>query len=109
MGLQYNQLTRVDRSHLQYLLEQGIRKPEIAKIIGCDVSTVYREIKRNIQMFRKNTTINKKYYRYDSYFAQLKANRRRYLKPKKLDTDKHLRNYVLNKLKLYWSPKQIAG
>ena len=58
MGLQYNHLTRVDRSHLQYLLEQGIKKREIAKIIGCDVSTIYREIKRNIQMFRKNTTYN---------------------------------------------------
>ncbi len=99
----------MDRVHLQYLLEKGMRKSEIAKLLGFDVSTIYRELKRNIHTFYKNTTINNKHYAYHHSFAQSKANNRRYVKPRKLDIDKSLRDYVLKKLKEYWSPKQIEG
>ena len=62
MGKCHRQLNIYDRVHLQHLLEKGTSKPEIAKLLGFDISTIYREIKRNIHMFRRNTTVNNKYY-----------------------------------------------
>ena len=109
MGTYYKQLDIMDRVHLQHMLEKGMRKSEIAKLLGFDVSTIYREIQRNIHMFRGNTTVNNKYYAYHHSFAQDKANNRRYKTPRKLDLDKDLREYVLKKLQQFWSPKQIEG
>ena len=43
----YKQLTSEQRYVISALLNRNISKKEIAKEIGCNVSTIYREINRN--------------------------------------------------------------
>lgn len=43
----YHQLTLAQRSQIFALLQSKVSKKSIAKIVGCSLSTVYREIKRN--------------------------------------------------------------
>ena len=43
----YKQLTREQRSQIFALLQRKTAKKIIAEIIGCSLSTIYREIKRN--------------------------------------------------------------
>ena len=43
----YKQLTREQRSQIFALLQRKTAKKIIAEIIGCNQSTIYREIKRN--------------------------------------------------------------
>jgi len=82
----------------------GLRKGEsirnISKTINRNPSVISREIKSNI------TEDNI----YQSYWAQKRSERRR--KASRLREripDKEIRSYLEDKLKLEWSPKQIAG
>ena len=43
----YKQLTQEQRYHISGLLKAGISKSQIALEIGCNRSTIYRELKRN--------------------------------------------------------------
>ena len=47
MGKTYEHLTLEDRCRLLGMLEMGLPKAEIARRLGRDRSTVYREIARN--------------------------------------------------------------
>ena len=43
----YSHLTSQQRSQILALLQRRTKKKDIARIVGCSESTVYREIKRN--------------------------------------------------------------
>ena len=60
--------------------------------------SIWREIKRN--------SINGKYL--PSVAKRLSKERKTHRK-KKIENDRVLKKYILDKLKLYWSPEQIAG
>ncbi|WP_289685002.1 helix-turn-helix domain-containing protein, partial [Paramuribaculum intestinale] len=45
--MKYRQLTSQQRSQIFALLQRKTPKKEIALIVGCSLSTVYREINRN--------------------------------------------------------------
>lgn len=47
MKKNYHHLTDQDRIFLRIMLEKHYSKEKIAKILGVDRSTIYREIKRN--------------------------------------------------------------
>jgi transposase, IS30 family len=98
--MSYQQLTLKQRFRIETLLETGWKQKDIANYIGVDPSTVSREISRNGEAG------------YDSRKADVKNRRRRKsakAKTKKILTDKITRDYVKEKLRLYWSPEQIAG
>lgn len=98
----YKHITRDDRVELHALLKAGLPKTKIASQLGLDRSTIWREIRRN-----KGWKLN-----YDPRVAHPMACRRRRNangRGNKIENNKKLRSYILKKLKLYWSPEQIAG
>lgn len=103
MGAKFRQLNRQDRVFLRVMLEKKYPKAKIAKILGVDRSTIYRELKRNSRIHYYS---KQKYY--CSMTAQNWANVRR-KRGVKLAKDKQLRKYVFSKLKAGWSPWQIEG
>lgn len=88
-----------EREVLDRLKKQGKSKAEIARVLGRDRSTIGRELARN-------TGGNG----YRPKQAQRLAAERREVcrRPCKLD-DPELHAYVEEKLKLFWSPDEIAG
>ena len=92
----YKQLTQEQRYHISGLLKAGISKSQIALEIGCNRSTIYRELKRNT---------GKRGYRPKQ--AQTLANSR------KRDGNTQITNfcwaYVELLIRKYWAPEQING
>ena len=98
----YSHLSLAEREEISIGLSAGKRIVDIAKAIGRDSSTLYREVKRN------SPTVNSVHYRANR--AQLRADERK--KASHERTRLHnpiLRNYVIRKLKDEWTPELIAG
>ena len=98
----YRPFTLEERRTLFRLLNARLPIQEIAGQLGRHRSTIYREIARN--EFREV----KQYRGYYPVTAEDNARRRR-RRQRKLVRDAHLRTHVVEKLKLCWSPEQIAG
>lgn len=96
--MSYNHFTRDDRVNLSVLLKTGTAREEIGRILNKDPVSIWREIKRN------NAT-----GRYLPSCAGKKARKRKTHRTKKIEHDERLKKYVITRLKLYWSPEQIAG
>jgi transposase, IS30 family len=92
-------LTFQEREFLYRLLKAGTPKTGIARLLGRDRSTIYRELQRNT---------GGRGYRPKRAQRLAEARRRRCRKRPKLD-EPVIRRYVEEKLKLRWSPDQIAG
>jgi IS30 family transposase len=93
-------LTLAQRYALKAYLECGKSKSEIAKQLGVDRSTIYREIKRNC---RKNGTYN------PDFANELAIERKeRFCNYRKFDLTKQklIDNWIINE---QWSPEQIKG
>lgn len=97
----YTHFTLSERESLQLFLEQGLSKREIARRLNRSPSSVTREIKRNW---------SKKKNRYNAWHGTtLYLHRRKKCKRKnKIATDIELYEYILDKLKKYWTPEQIS-
>ena len=95
------QLDLEERRTLFRLLNAKLPIKEIAGQLGRHRSTIYREIARN--EFREV----KQYRGYYPVTAEDSARRRRRRQRKLVRHD--LRTHVVEKLKLWWSPEQIAG
>lgn len=96
-------ITSEQRNELSFLLKVRTKKKDIARQLGKDRTTIWRELNRN-------KTVNKQGY--DARIAKLKTKQRRIIanqRFKKLSNNAWLRQYVVTKLKKYWSPEQIAG
>lgn len=96
----YNHLTKHERDQIAVMHAQRQSHSEIALRLGRSKSTISREIKRN-----KN---NQGYYL--SCFAQDKSDLRKH-KAHKRERIKNpkVKKYVIEKIKLGWSPDIIAG
>jgi len=93
MGSNYKQLTYRDRLLLENLRNHKKPVKEMAKILGFHQSTIYREIKRNHNIF-----LLRGWYRYyESYFANEKARKRKYKRPHKLSSSPELHQYVISR------------
>lgn len=93
-------LTQEQRYTISQMLEHGYSKNEIAKVIGKNKTTVYREIKRN-----RDGRSGK----YNARLAQRKYSQRMTNKPKHIRFSKDVKAQVLLHLKWELSPEQIAG
>lgn len=103
MGHHYRHLDMAERVQIMRLLERKIPVPQIAKIVGRHVSTLYRELRRNY--FRDI------YPEYSGWYPTTAcefARKRRY-RQRKLERNPVLRRHVIDKLGRQWSPEQIAG
>lgn len=96
----YKQLILWQRYIIFALLSKKCSKKEIAEVLGCHVSTVYREIKRNSSEYTGE---------YRPHRADRMANIRkhRYQNPRKLTPD--LVKCIICLLKRDWSAEQISG
>ena len=98
----YYRLALEEREEISRLLSQECSLSVIAGYLNRDKSTIYREINRSLEGK----------YNYRAVTAQKKAERnsiKRRLGNRKLDKNKRLKKMVLEKLKLRWSPEQIAN
>jgi IS30 family transposase len=96
----YNRLTLTDREEISRGLAAGWTCSHIAHNIHRSVSTVSREVKGNCRY--------KRCYRAVTANEKAKDTRHRQKQLKKLEINEQLRSYVLEKLKLKWSPEEIA-
>lgn len=94
----YRRFSLEEREELSRSLSRGEGLREIAKCLGRHLSTLCREVSRN--------AVDPKQYR--AVLADSKAKQRRSTRQRKLDLFPVLREYVLAKLALRWSPEQIA-
>lgn len=96
------QFTRDARVELGALLRFGTSKSECARLLGRHRTTVCLEISRNKDpdgVYRGGHA----HKRYLERRTEAKKQERR------IETDPKLRRYIMRKLKLFWSPEQIAG
>ena len=96
----YTHFTTEEREKSRVLKAQGLSIRAIAKELGRSPSSVSRE-------FRRNCYANGDYA---AHYADKKYRKRRKncgRKAKLLDDE--IRNYVMEKMNLRWSPEQIAG
>jgi len=101
MEKQYNQLNLEEREQLHLLIWDKLSIRQIAKIMNRDPSTISREIRRNTPPIHR---------RYTPHLAQEKYHRRKVVSRQRPRLkDPCIMNYVLEKLKLGWSPEIIAG
>jgi len=116
--MSYHHFTKEERVELQTLLKQNYSYRYIADIIGKNVSSISREVSRNkdqghVLDFNSNSGSNSSSSSNYSYsVANKKALKRRNVALRlriKIVPDSELEEYILKKLKLNWSPEQIAG
>lgn len=97
----FHHLTQKDREQIDILVREGYVLQKIAGEIGCNVSTISRELQRNI---------SKEHKKYVASIAQTKAiNRKSYCVKKSKFDNPTVVSYVKSKLKKFWSPEQISG
>src|SRR3990167_3867932 len=96
--MRYKHFSKDDRVKLAVLLRTKTKRKEIGRILNKDPVSVWREIKRG--------SAGGKYL---PLLAGRKAKERKTHRKRRIENDTLLKKYVLEKLKLYWSPEQIAG
>ena len=96
----YKQLTSQQRSQIFALLQKKTAKSEIASIIGCSTSTVYREINRN--------STDKGHYLWEKAHAKALSRRKRTTSNRALDAVLvwRIKQMIVDE---QWSPEQIVG
>jgi IS30 family transposase len=106
----YEHLNQAKRDRLQAMLGNGLKQNKIAEILKVDPATVSREIARNRKRARRKG--GRILGVYESEAAEHKAQVRRE-KSKyqcmKIEKNNELRGYIIDKLKQYWNPDEIAG
>lgn len=102
VGRNYKQLVIDQRETLAILQAQRTPVKAIAQAVGCHRSTIYRERKRNLP--------DKNIVEYRANRAQLKADWRKRESHRRLRLKSYeIRKYVRTKLRLKWSPEEIAN
>jgi len=104
MSLSYCQLDLDERRRIDRMHQKRMPIADIAQAIGRHRSTVYRELKRNRFVDDEIPDLNG----YCCLTAQDKARDRR-VRHSKLVRHIELREAVVDRLKVGWSPEQIAG
>lgn len=96
----YKHLSEGDRETIAYLQAIGKSMREIGFYLSRNVATISRELKRN-----------KEPHRYRPHLAHQKAKARRLIprKPCTLKSNLQLKKYVIEHLKVGWSPELISG
>lgn len=93
-------LTLEERYKISVLLELKTPKKEIAEQLGRNRSTIYRELKRNV---------DNRSGKYNADLAQRKVNKRHKDKAKREVFTTRMKEFVCDGLKSHLSPEQIKG
>lgn len=100
--MNYRHFTIEERCCLREYYVKGKSYREIAKLLGKNVSSVSRELRRNCTFYRDVP-------RYYPYTAQKKSDLRNSYRHRGVFWDKEVLDYIDEKLALTWSPEQIAN
>lgn len=99
--MRYKHFTKSDRIELSILLKKGYSLRDIGKVLEKNPSSISREI--------NNNSVNGAYGPDKAHHkAYVKRWRSKY-QGMKIRENPELEQYVQEKMKLYWSPEQIAG
>lgn len=99
--MKYTHFTKSDRLELSILLNRGYSHRDIAKSLGKHHSSISREVEENSVKGQ-----------YDPVKAHNKAIKKRFkskYQGMKIREHPELESYVMDKIKSYWSPEEIAG
>ena len=96
------QITDDQRNQIYALVKARFKQKDIAKQLHKSPSAISRELARNPTKQGKYLPRNA---RLKTKERRVQANKRF----KKIENNEMLRRYIVRKLKLYWSPEQIAG
>jgi IS30 family transposase len=99
--MKYQHFTIEEREKIQEFLWEKQSVREIARVLGRSPSSVSREIKRHLPELRRQYTPR-------TAHEQALQNRHSRGRTERLKSDR-IREYVIDHLKLRWSPEQIAG
>jgi len=97
----YRHLTIDERESILKMLSEQKDMTHIAESIGRDKGTISRELSRN-----RCSTGEYKPHLAQRYYTQRRDASKQ---PYRIEQNGRLRQYVRNKLKLYWPPEQIAA
>lgn len=97
--MKYTQLTLKKRYQISALQKAGFNQKEIADELSVHPSTISRELRRNRDSARG----------YNAELAQVHSTKIQMQKNKRFSLTKTIEKYIRAKLKLDWSPEQIAG
>lgn len=100
--MNYKHFTIEERCCLREYYIKGKSYREIARLLGRNVSSVSRELRRNCTFYRDIP-------RYYPYTAQRKSNLRNSYRHRGMFWSKEVIDYIDEKLSLTWSPEQIAN
>ena len=107
--LTYNHFTLEERKCLQELLKENKSMRQIAGILGRNVSSISREIKRNSAKYKPHKPSDNAYW-YHSWRAQnLYIRRRREQVRAALSPGTAAWEFIVNSLRKNWSPEAIRG
>lgn len=100
--MSHTQFTRYSRVTLATLLSSGKKKGECARILKMDRGSIRREIKLN-------KDADDIYRGLHAHQRAMERRRQGKAKTLKIENNRTLRRHIVRKLKLLWSPEQIAG
>ena len=100
--MNYKHFTIEERCCLREYYVKGKSYREIARLLGRNVSSVSRELRRNCTFFRDIP-------RYYPYTAQKKSNLRNSYRHRGMFWKQEVLDYIDEKLSQTWSPEQIAN
>lgn len=98
--MKYHHLTIKERYQIEAGITLGMSISSIARKLGRHRSTVFRELKRNGNISLEG---------YSPLYSQTQYSQRRAQSKRKYKIKGALKKWVDNRLKLQWSPDQIAG
>ena len=98
----YKHFTIEERSCLREYYVKGKRYREISKLLGRNVSSVSRELRRNCTFYRDIP-------RYYPHTAQKKSDLRNSYRHRGMFWSQEVIDYIDEKLQLTWSPEQISN
>ncbi len=104
ISMSYKHFTPEQRNELSALLRANLKKKDIARQLRKDRTSIWRELKRN-PSGKEKKRYNARQAKQSTQTRRVEANARF----RKIENNQWLRNYVLKKIKKYWSPEQIAG
>lgn len=98
MGKCYNQLTRDDRLQIEALVRAGLTKTEIAKQLGKNYSTIWRELHRGKYTHRNSDWTEEERYSSDLAQENCNKNKKEHGKELKLGRDFAFVEYIEKKV-----------
>lgn len=101
--MSYSHFKPEQRNELSALLRVGVTQKKAAQLLGKTASAVCQELKRNPADTKTG---------YDAREAKIHTASRRIAanqRFRKIENNDWLRKYIIQRIKQYWSPEQIAG